>query len=90
MLEMDQNPDGQVVLSAMKKLGNELYLAGSLSRTNVESAHETSLVQFNKKKTTTDQWTSGMQCVKIDIGHPVSKGNVRMVVKVNLGRRTSR
>jgi hypothetical protein len=35
MLEMDQNPDGQLVLSAMKKLGNELYLAGSLSRTNV-------------------------------------------------------
>jgi hypothetical protein len=59
MLEMDQNPDGQLVLSAMKKLGNELYLAGSLSRTNVESIHETSLVQFNKKKTTTDQWTSG-------------------------------
>jgi hypothetical protein len=28
--------------------------------------------------------------VKIDIGHPVSKGNFRMVVKVNLGRRTSR
>jgi hypothetical protein len=62
MLEMDQEPDGQVVLSAMKKLGNELYLAGSLSRTNVESAHETSLIQFNRKKTTTDQWTSGMQC----------------------------
>jgi hypothetical protein len=60
MLEMDQNPDGQIVLSAMKKLGNELYLAGTLSRTNVESAHETSLIQFNKKKT--DQWTSGMQC----------------------------
>jgi hypothetical protein len=32
MLEMDQEPDGQLVLSAMKKLGNELYLAGSLSR----------------------------------------------------------
>jgi hypothetical protein len=62
MLEMDQEPDGQIVLSAMKKLGNELYLAGSLSRTNVESAHETSLIQFNRKKTTTDQWTSGMQC----------------------------
>jgi hypothetical protein len=60
MLEMDQEPDGQVVLTALKKLGNELYLAGSLSRTNVESAHETSLIQFNKKKTTTDQWTSGM------------------------------
>jgi hypothetical protein len=62
MLEMDQEPDGQVVLTALKKLGNELHLAGSLSRTNVESAHETSLIQFNKKKTTTDQWTSGMQC----------------------------
>jgi hypothetical protein len=60
MLEMDQEPDGQVVLSVLKKLGNELYLAGSLSQTNVESAHETSLIQFNKKKT--DQWTSGMQC----------------------------
>jgi hypothetical protein len=62
MLEMDQEPDGQVVLTALKKLDNELYLAGSLSRTNVESPHETSLIQFNKKKTTTDQWTSGMQC----------------------------
>jgi hypothetical protein len=62
MLEMDQEPDGQVVLTSLKKLGNELYLAGSLSRTNVESSHETSLIQFNKKKTTTDQWTSGMQC----------------------------
>jgi hypothetical protein len=61
-LEMDQEPDGQVVLTALKKLGNELYLAGSLSRTNVESSHETSLIQFNRKKTTTDQWTSGMQC----------------------------
>jgi hypothetical protein len=49
MLEMDQEPDGQVVLTTLKKLGNELYLAGSLSRTNVESAHETSLIQFNKK-----------------------------------------
>jgi hypothetical protein len=62
MLEMDQEPERQVVLTALKKLGNELYLAGSLSRTNVESAHETSLIQFNKKKATTDQWTSGMQC----------------------------
>jgi hypothetical protein len=62
MLEMDQEPDGQVVLTVLKKLGNELYLAGSLSRTNVESSHETSLIQFNKKKTTTDQWTSGIQC----------------------------
>jgi hypothetical protein len=58
---MDQEPEGQVVLTALKKLGNELYLAGSLSRTNVESAHETSLIQFNKKKST-DQWTSAMQC----------------------------
>jgi hypothetical protein len=33
-------------------------------------------------------WTCGY--VKIDIGHPVSKGNFRMLVKVNLGRRTSR
>jgi hypothetical protein len=62
MLEMDQEPEGQVVLTVLKKLGNELYLVGSLSWTNVESAHETSLIQFNKKKTTTDQWTSGMQC----------------------------
>jgi hypothetical protein len=31
MLEMDQEPDGQVVLTSLKKLGNELYLAGSLS-----------------------------------------------------------
>jgi hypothetical protein len=61
MLEMDQEPNGQVVLTALKKLDNELYLVGSISRTNVESAHETSLIQFNKKKTT-DQWTSGMQC----------------------------
>jgi hypothetical protein len=28
--------------------------------------------------------------VKIDIGHPVSKGKFRTLVKVNLGRRTSR
>jgi hypothetical protein len=46
----------------LKKLGNELYLAGSLSGTNVESSHETSLIQFNKKKRTTDQWTSSMEC----------------------------
>jgi hypothetical protein len=60
--DVGDGPEGQVVLTALKKLGNELYLAGSLSQTNVESAHETSLIQFNKKKTTTDQWTSGMQC----------------------------
>jgi hypothetical protein len=60
MLEMDQELDGQVVLTALKKLGNELYLAGSLGQTNVELVHETSLIQFNRKKTTTDQWTSGM------------------------------
>jgi hypothetical protein len=73
MLEMDQEPDGQVVLFVLKKLSNELYLAGSLSRTNVESAHETSLIQFNKKKTTTDQWTSGMQCYWCwKLGHKLS------------------
>jgi hypothetical protein len=73
MLEMDQEPEGQVVLTALKKLGNELYLAGSLSRTNVESAHETSLIQLNKKKTTTDQWTSDIQCYWCwKLGHKLS------------------
>jgi hypothetical protein len=56
MLQMDQEPEGQVALTALKKLGNELYLAGS------ESAHATSLIQFNKKKTSIDQWTSDIQC----------------------------
>jgi hypothetical protein len=48
------------VMNAMKQLGNELYTASHLSRTNVESAHETCLVQFKKKQQ--DQWTQGMQC----------------------------
>jgi phosphoribosyl-AMP cyclohydrolase len=61
MLKMDHEEDGQVVMTAMKQLGNELYTATHLSRTNVESAHETSLVQF-KKKQQQDQWTQGMQC----------------------------
>jgi hypothetical protein len=46
-------------MNAMKQLGNEFYTASHLSRTNVESAHETSLVQFKKQQ---DQWTQGMQC----------------------------
>ena len=45
---MDKEIDGQVVLRALKKLGNELHTAGSPNRTNNESAHETSLVQFLK------------------------------------------
>jgi hypothetical protein len=85
MLEMDQEPDGQVVLTALKKLGNELYLAGSLSRTNVESAHETSLIQFNKKKTTIDQWTSGMQCYWCwKLGHKLSDCKRRAAGKPKL------
>ena len=40
MLEMDGEPNGQIVLSDFKILGNELYTASSLSRTNVESEHE--------------------------------------------------
>jgi hypothetical protein len=85
MLEMDQEPDGQVVLAALKKLGNELYLAGSLSRTNVESSHETSLIQFNKKKTTTDQWTSGMQCYWCwKLGHKLSDCKRRAAGKPKL------
>jgi hypothetical protein len=58
---LDHAQDGQIVMNAMKQLGNELYTASHLSRTNVESSHETSLVQFNKKKQQ-DQWTQGMQC----------------------------
>jgi hypothetical protein len=48
MLKLDGEEDGQVVMNAMKQLGNDLYTASHLSRTNVESAHETSLVQFKK------------------------------------------
>jgi phosphoribosyl-AMP cyclohydrolase len=60
MLKLDHEQDGQIVMNAMKQLGNELYTASHLSRTNVESAHETSLVQFKRKQQ--DQWTKGMQC----------------------------
>jgi hypothetical protein len=60
MLRMDHEEDGQIVMNAMKQLGNELYTASHLSQTNVESAHETSLMQFKKKQQ--DQWTQGMQC----------------------------
>jgi hypothetical protein len=85
ILEMDQEPDGQVVLTALKKLGNELYLAGSLSRTNVESSHEMSLIQFSKKKTTTDQWTSGMQCYWCwKLGHKLSNCKRRAAGKPKL------
>jgi hypothetical protein len=59
MLKLDHEQDGQIVMNAMKQLGNELYTASHLSRTNVESAHETSLVQFNKNKQQ-DPWTQGM------------------------------
>jgi hypothetical protein len=61
MLKLDHEQDGQIVKNAMKQLGNELYTASHLSRTNVESAQETSLVQFNKNKQQY-QWTQGMQC----------------------------
>jgi hypothetical protein len=47
MLEMDSEPDGQKVLNALKRLGNELHTAGSLNRTNHESSHNTSLAQFS-------------------------------------------
>jgi hypothetical protein len=60
MLKLDHEEDGQIVMNAMKQLGNELYTASHLSQTNVESAHETSLVQFKEKQQ--DQWTQGMQC----------------------------
>jgi hypothetical protein len=60
MLKLDHEQNGQIVMNAMKQLGNELYTASHLGRTNVESAHETSLVQFKKKQQ--DQWTQGMQC----------------------------
>jgi hypothetical protein len=63
MLKLDHEQDGQIVMNAMKQLGNELYTASHLSRMNAESTHETSLVQFNKKKQQ-DQWTQGMQCIK--------------------------
>jgi hypothetical protein len=59
MLKLDHEEDGRVVMNAMKQLGNELYTASHLSRTIVESAHETSLVQFKKQQ---DQWTQGIQC----------------------------
>jgi hypothetical protein len=59
MLKLNHEEDGQILMNAMKQLGNELYTASHLSRTNVESAHETSLVQFKKKQQ--DQWTQGMQ-----------------------------
>ena len=61
MLEMDGESNGQVVLTALKQLGNELYTGSALSRTGIESAHETSLVQF-KRNNQTDQWTQGQQC----------------------------
>jgi hypothetical protein len=60
MLKLDGEEDNQVMMNAMKQLGNELYTASHLSRTNVEFAHETSLVQFKKKQQ--DQWTQGMHC----------------------------
>jgi hypothetical protein len=50
MLKLDHDEDGQIVMNAMKQLGNELYTASHLSQTNVESSHETSLVQFKKKQ----------------------------------------
>jgi hypothetical protein len=53
ILKLDHEEDGQIVMS-------ELYTASHLSRINVESAHETSLVQFKKKQQ--DQWTQDMQC----------------------------
>ena len=48
MLEMDKEIDGQVVFRALKEFGNELHTAGSPNRTNNESAHEISLIQFLK------------------------------------------
>ena len=48
MLDLDREIDGQVVLRALEKLGNELHTAGSPNRANNESAHETSLIQFIK------------------------------------------
>jgi hypothetical protein len=76
MLKLDHEEDGQIVMNAMKQLGNELYTASHLSRTNVESAHETSLVQFKKKQQ--DQWTQGMQCYWCwKLGHKSSDCNRR-------------
>jgi hypothetical protein len=60
MLKLDHEQDRQIVMNAMKQLDNELYTASHLSRTNVESANETSLVQFKKKQQ--DQRTQGIQC----------------------------
>ena len=71
MLELDGEADGQVVLTVLKQLGNELYTASLLSRTGMESVHETSLIQF--KKNQTDQWTQGMQCYWCwQLGHKVA------------------
>jgi hypothetical protein len=48
MLKLDYEQDGQIVMNAMKQLGNELYTASHLSRTNVESAHETTREYNNR------------------------------------------
>jgi len=61
MLEMDGEPNGQIVLSDIKTLGNELYMANSLSTTKVKSEHETSLCQFNKRSDHLTQ-EEGIQC----------------------------
>jgi hypothetical protein len=34
MLKLDHEQDGQIVMNAMKQLGNELYTASHLGRTN--------------------------------------------------------
>ena len=48
MLEMDGESNGQVVLTALKQLGNELYTGSALSRTGIESPFLTLRVLKNK------------------------------------------
>ena len=65
MLEMELEEDGQLVLTALQRLGNELYTASSLNRTGTESNHETSLTAFNRTgggKGQEDDWSQNMQC----------------------------
>ena len=81
MLDIDNEPNGQIVLTALKHLGSELYTGISLSRIR-ESDHETSLIQFNNNKNNSGnenennsqvQWQQGMQCYWCwKLGHKVT------------------
>merc|ERR1740130_2673837 len=81
MLDIDNEPNGQIALTALKHLGSELYTGISLSRIR-ESDHETSFIQFNNNKNNNEngnennsqvQWQQGMQCYWCwKLGHKVT------------------